>query len=104
MNKDSVTKAFYISMQCLKDMKYQTIKISDHTYNILNRRRHGNEEFDDIIMRMESQLSRKKTGHNMMSFAGILSKDSAEDIRHKVEEQRANTDREFLEQVKQWST
>jgi predicted CopG family antitoxin len=84
-------------------MKFQTIKISDHTYNILNRRRHGNEKFDDIIMCMESQLSRKKTGHNMTSFAGILSKDSAEGIRRKVEEQRANTDWEFLEQVKQRS-
>ena len=85
-------------------MKSQTIKISEHTYNILNRRRHGNEEFDDIIMRMESQLSRKKTGHNMISFAGILNKDLAEGIRRKVEEQRANTDREFLEQVKHRST
>ena len=85
-------------------MKSQTIKISDHTYKILNRRRHGNEEFDDIIMRMESQLSRKKTGHNIISFAGILSKDLAEGIRRKVEEQRANTDREFLEKVKQRST
>ena len=77
-------------------MKFQTIKISNYTYNILNRRRHGNEEFDDIIMCMESRLSRKKTGHNMISFAGILSKDSAEDIRRKVEEQRANMDLEFL--------
>ena len=85
-------------------MKSRTIKISDHTYNILNRKRHGNEEFDDIIMRMESQLTRKKTGHNMISFAGILSKDSAEGIRRKVEEQRANIDREFLKQVKQRRT
>ncbi|MCD4840725.1 MAG: hypothetical protein K8R08_01745 [Methanosarcinales archaeon] len=42
-------------------MRSRTITISDHTYNILNRRRHGIEGFDDIIVRMEAQLSRKKT-------------------------------------------
>jgi len=85
-------------------MKSRTIKISDHTYNILNRRRHGTEGFDDIIVRMEAQLSRKMTGHDIMSFAGVLSDDLAEDIRREVQKQRADADREFLEQVKQRST
>ncbi|MCK4929007.1 MAG: antitoxin VapB family protein [Methanosarcinales archaeon] len=85
-------------------MKSQTIKISDHTYNILNRRRHGNEGFDEVIERMEGQLSRKKTRHNIMSFAGMLDNESAECIRNKVEEQRANADREFMKQVEQRST
>lgn len=85
-------------------MRSRTITISDHTYNILNRRRHGIEGFDDIIVRMEAQLSRKKTGRDIMSFAGVLNDDTAEGIRNKVVEQRAKANREFLEQVKQHST
>ena len=85
-------------------MKSRTINISDHTYNILNRRRHGTEGFDDIIMRMEAQLSRKKTEHDIMSFAGMLNDDIAEGIRNKVVEQRAKVNREFLEQVESRST
>jgi len=85
-------------------MKSRTIKISDHTYNILNRRRHGNEGFDEVIERMEGQLSRKKTRHNIMSFAGMLNNETAEGIRCKVEEQRADAERKFMEQVKQRST
>ncbi len=85
-------------------MKLRTITISDHTYNILNRRRHGTERFDDIIMRMEGQLSRKKTGCDIMSFAGVLNDGMAEGIRNKVVEQRAKANRAFLEQVKEQST
>jgi predicted CopG family antitoxin len=85
-------------------MRLRTITITDHTYNILNRRRHGTEGLDDIIMRMEAQLSRKKTGRDIMSFAGILNDDMAEGIRNKVIDQRTKANREFLEQVKQRST
>ena len=85
-------------------MRSRTITISDHTYNILNRRRHGTEGFDDIIVRMEAQLFRKKTGRDIMSFAGMLNDDTAEGIRKKVIDQRAKANREFLEQVKQRST
>jgi hypothetical protein len=53
---------------------------------------------------MEAQLSRKKTGRDIMSFAGVLNDDMAEGIRNKVVEQRAKANREFLEQVKQRST
>ena len=81
-------------------MRSRTIIIADHTYNILNRRRHGIEGFDDIIVRMEAQLSRKKTGRDIMSFAGVLNDDMAEGIRNKVVEQRAKANRVFLEQVK----
>ncbi|MDT8402908.1 MAG: antitoxin VapB family protein [Bacteroidales bacterium] len=85
-------------------MKSRTIKISEHTYNVLNRRRHGTEGFDDIIMRMEAHISKKMTGRNIMSFAGVLGDDMADGIRKKVMEQRAEADREFLEQVKSRST
>ncbi len=85
-------------------MKSRTITISDHTYNILNRRRHGTERFDDIIMRMEARLSRKKTGRDIMSFAGVLNDDMAEGIRNNVVDQRTKANREFLEQVKHRST
>jgi hypothetical protein len=53
---------------------------------------------------METQRSRKKTGRKIMYFAGILSNDLAEGIKRKVEKQRADADREFLEQMKQRST
>ena len=85
-------------------MKSRTITISDHTYNILNRRRHGIEEFDDIIVRMEAQLSRKRTGRDIMYFAGVLNDDIAEGIKNRVVEQRAKADRAFLKHAKQRST
>ncbi len=85
-------------------MRSRTITISDHTYNILDRRRHGIEGFDDIIVRMEAQLSRKRTGRNIMYFAGVLNDEMAEGISNKVVEQRAKANRVFLEQVKQHST
>lgn len=85
-------------------MRSRTITISDHTYNILNRRRHGIEGFDDIIVRMEAGLSRKRTGRDIMHFAGVLNDDMAEGIRNKVVEQRDKANRDFLELVKQRST
>jgi hypothetical protein len=53
---------------------------------------------------MEAQLSRKKTGRDIMYFAGVLNDDMAEGIRNKVVEQRARANREFLEHVKHRST
>jgi predicted CopG family antitoxin len=101
---DDVTEVFYIDKQRLPYMKSRTINISDHTYNILIRRRHGTEGFDDIIVRMEAGLFRKKTRRDIMSFAGMLNDDMAEGIRNKVVEQRAKADRDFLEQVESRST
>lgn len=61
-------------------MKSKTITISSHAYNILKRRRHRNEDFDDAIICMERQLFRKKTTTDIMSFAGVVSGKSAEGI------------------------
>ncbi|MDO9517692.1 MAG: antitoxin VapB family protein [Methanosarcinaceae archaeon] len=84
-------------------MKSKTITISDHAYNILKRRRHQNETFDDAIVRMEHQLSRKKASVEIMNFAGVLSERSAVEITHAIEELRTKVDREFIEQTKKRS-
>ena len=84
-------------------MKSRTITISDHAYNILKRRRHQNETFDDAIVRMEHQLTRKKAKANIMTFAGILSAGSAAEITRTIEELRTKVDRDFFEQTKKRS-
>jgi hypothetical protein len=53
---------------------------------------------------MEAGLSRKRTGRDIMHFAGVLNDDMAEGIRNKVVEQRDKANRDFLELVKQRST
>ena len=81
-------------------MKSKTITISNHAYNILKRRRHQNETFDDAIVRMEHQLSRKKARTDIMTFAGVLSERSAVGITHAIEKLRTKVDMDFFEQTK----
>ena len=80
-------------------MKSKTITISDHACNILKRRRHQNETFDDAIVRMEHQLSRKKAKADIMTFAGTLSERSAAEITRTIKELRTKVDRDFFEQT-----
>ena len=84
-------------------MKSKTITISNHAYNILKRRRHQNETFDDAIVRMEHQLSRKKARTDIMTFAGVLSEKSAVEITHAIEKLRTKVDMDFFEQTKKRS-
>ena len=84
-------------------MKSKTITISDHAYNILKRRRHQNETFDDAIVRIEHQLSRKKARTDIMPFAGVLSERSAVEITHAIEKLRTKVDMDFFEQTKKRS-
>lgn len=62
-------------------MSTKTISVTDEAYDILNSKKEATESFSEVIVR----LSGKK---KLASFAGILSRESADAIEKDIKEMR----------------
>ncbi len=83
----------------MHNMAYKTIGISEKAYEILSRRKRKKESFSSVIIRMDRELSKKK---NILDFAGIWSKETAEDMLGIIESERERMEEESKERIKSW--